>query len=74
MIFCLLQYPDEFWQEESQVWKHLGTDIEGWAAPWDRVAFDYLIGIYGVFYTPMLVAGILFCRPAALHGGTPACG
>ncbi len=60
LTFCLTQYPDEFWQEESHVWKHLGTNIEGWSAPWDRVVFDYLIAIYGVFYTPMLVAGIIF--------------
>jgi hypothetical protein len=38
---------------------HLASNIEGWAAPWDRVVFDYMIGIYGVFYTPILVAGII---------------
>jgi 4-amino-4-deoxy-L-arabinose transferase len=59
LSYCVTQYPDEFWQEESLVWQHLGANIEGWAAPWDRVAFDYLIAIYGVFYTPMLVAAIM---------------
>src|SRR5262249_40890210 len=63
--FCAIEYPEEFWHEHAQVWKHLYDNVEHWAAPWDRVAFDYLIAIYGVFYTPVIVAvAVLF--PAAL--------
>jgi 4-amino-4-deoxy-L-arabinose transferase-like glycosyltransferase len=59
LIYCLISYPEEFWHEDAQVWKHLNSNIENWAAPWDRVVFDYLIVIYGVFYTPILVAAIV---------------
>jgi hypothetical protein len=64
LLYCLVNYPQEFWHEDAQVWRHLGTNMEGWAAPWDRVAFDYLIAIYGVFYTPMLVAMIVLVGKA----------
>jgi hypothetical protein len=64
LIYCDTYYPQEFWFEHTQVWNHLGTNIENWAAPWDRVVFDYLIVLYGVFYTPVLVAGIILVGPA----------
>lgn len=59
LVYCLARYPSEFAHEHAQVWKHLTSNVEGWAAPWDRVAFDYLICLYGVFYAPILVAGIV---------------
>jgi 4-amino-4-deoxy-L-arabinose transferase len=58
LLCCMSRFPEEFRHEEIQIWKHLGSNVENWAAPWDRIAFDYLIAIYGVFYTPILVAGI----------------
>jgi 4-amino-4-deoxy-L-arabinose transferase-like glycosyltransferase len=70
-VWCAVAYPDEFWHEQAQIVRHLYSDVERWAAPWDRVAFDYLIAIYGVFYTPILVAGVALV-PAALarrHAG-----
>lgn len=57
-LYCMLAFPDEYWHEHTQVWRHLYSDVERWAAPWDRVLFDYMIAINGVFYTPMLVAAI----------------
>ena len=59
VIHCLLNYPQEFWAEEEHVWQHLNTNVSVWGAPWTKVVFDYLISIYGVFYTPILVAGII---------------
>ena len=70
LIYCLIAYPEEFWHEDAQVWKHLNSNIENWAAPWDRVAFDYLIAIYGVFYTPILVAGIILFPKAVVQRHT----
>ena len=58
LTYCVIQYPQEFWHEHGQVWKHLYSNVENWGAPWDRVVFDYLIAIYGVFYTPMLVGAV----------------
>ncbi len=45
--------------------------FERWAVPWDRVAFDYLIATYGVFYTPILVAAIVLLGKAVTqrHAG-----
>jgi 4-amino-4-deoxy-L-arabinose transferase len=67
LAYCLIHYPQEFWYEDEQVWKHLHANIEGWAAHWDRVAFDYLIVLYGVFYTPILVAAIVLLGKAIVQ-------
>jgi 4-amino-4-deoxy-L-arabinose transferase len=71
LIYCATAYPREFWHEHAQVWKHLDANVEGWGAPWDRLVFDYLIAIYGVFYTPVLVAAIVLVGKAATrrHAG-----
>ena len=57
-IYCLAHYPREFSHEHGYVWTHLGTGVENWGGPWDRVIFDYLITLYHVFYTPVLVAAL----------------
>src|SRR5207253_2089545 len=59
VVYCAAAYPAEFWHEHGMVWKHLHSNVEQWAAPWDRLAFDYLVAIYGVFYTPALVGVVL---------------
>jgi 4-amino-4-deoxy-L-arabinose transferase len=71
LAYCLTNYPDEFWHEQEHVWLHLSTNIEGWGAPWDRLVFDYLIGLYGVFYGPIVVASAaLFASAVARrHAG-----
>jgi 4-amino-4-deoxy-L-arabinose transferase-like glycosyltransferase len=71
LLWCMLSYPDEFAHEQAQIWRHLGTNVENWEAAWDRVAFDYLIAIYGVFYTPVLVAAIVLVAKATAqrHAG-----
>jgi 4-amino-4-deoxy-L-arabinose transferase-like glycosyltransferase len=56
LLYCATYFPAEFEHEHAQIWRHLHTNVENWAAPWDRVVFDYLIAIHGVFYTPTLVA------------------
>jgi 4-amino-4-deoxy-L-arabinose transferase len=66
-FYCMTRYPEEFWHEHAQIWKHLTGNVENWAAPWDRLVFDYLIWIYGVFYTPVLVAGIVLLGKAVIQ-------
>jgi 4-amino-4-deoxy-L-arabinose transferase-like glycosyltransferase/predicted RNA-binding Zn-ribbon protein involved in translation (DUF1610 family) len=62
-IYCMIAFPEEYWHEHAQVWRHLYSNVEQWAAPWDRLLFDYLIAINGVFYTPILMAMIaLFAK------------
>ncbi len=64
VLYCAAEYPAEFRHEHAQVWRHLHANVEGWAAPWDRLVFDYLVAIYGVFYTPMLVASVVLVGKA----------
>ena len=64
-------YPEPFRHEHAQVWRHLYADVEHWGAPWDRVAFVYLVAMYGVFYTPILVAAAVLAGKAVTrrHAG-----
>lgn len=64
VVYCVINFPDEFWHEHALVWMHLHDNVENWGAPWDRVVFDYLIAIYGVFYTPILVAAVVLAGKA----------
>src|SRR5262249_49955929 len=64
LLYCLAQYPREFAHEQALIWRHVTANVEGWGAPWDRVAFDYLVNMYGVFYTPALVAGMVLAGRA----------
>jgi 4-amino-4-deoxy-L-arabinose transferase len=71
VVYCAAAYPEEFWHEHAQVWRHLYSDVEHWAAPWDRVAFDYLVAMYGVWYTLILVAAVVLAGKAVTrrHAG-----
>jgi hypothetical protein len=72
-LYCITEYPEEFWHEHAQIWRHLHTNVENWAAPWDRVAFDYLIAMYGVFYTPILMAVVALVGKAVAHRHAGLC-
>ncbi|MEK6644809.1 MAG: glycosyltransferase family 39 protein, partial [Planctomycetota bacterium] len=54
--WCAWRYPNEFQHEMAHVGRHLTTDVEEWAGPWDRVLFDYCIIIYGAFYPIVILA------------------
>ncbi len=71
VLWCATQFPREFRHEHAQVWKHLYANVEGWAGPWDRLVFDYLIAIYGFFYTPILVGVVVLLGKAVTrrHAG-----
>ena len=57
-IHCAWSFPVEFGHEHGYVFTHLGSGVENWGAPWDRLFFDYLITLYQGFYTPMIAAGV----------------
>ena len=63
-VWCMTCFPQEFWHEHQQVWKHLNSNIEGWIAPWDRLLFDYMVFLHGVFYTGTVVAGVVLLGKA----------
>jgi len=69
-LYCATQFPVEFAHEHAQVLKHLHGNIENWAAPWDRLLFDYLIAIQGLFYTPVLVAALALLGQAVVQRHT----
>ena len=71
MVYCALAFPEEFRHEHAQICRHLHANVENWAAPWDRLVFDYLIAMYGVFYTPVLVAAVVLLGKALMqrHAG-----
>jgi len=58
-IYGYLHFRPEFVWEQAQVFRHLGANVEGWAAPWDRLVFDFSLRIYGLFYPCVLVAAIV---------------
>ncbi len=64
LVYSMINFPDEFWHEHTQVLMHLHANVETWGAPWDRVIFDYLIAMYGVFYTPIIVAAVVLAGKA----------
>jgi len=58
-LYALIQFPDEFAYENFGVLRHLSENVEQWAAPWDRVVFDYWISVFYVFYPAVLAAAIV---------------
>ena len=63
-IYCALRFPQEFAHEQLQVFRHLTHNVEQWAAPWDRVIFDFSLRIYLWFYPAVLIATVLLFRAA----------
>ena len=49
-IYCLIKYPKEFIWEHKRVLDHLNTNVEGWAASWDRPLFEYMPLFYPYIY------------------------
>jgi 4-amino-4-deoxy-L-arabinose transferase-like glycosyltransferase len=43
VAWCMVHFPREFLYEQGHVFQHLYTDIEQFAAPWDRLLADYLL-------------------------------
>ena len=52
-IYCLIKYPQEFIWEHKRVIDHLNTNVENWAASWDRPLFEYMQLFYPFFYAAL---------------------
>ena len=63
-IYCVVNFPREFAHEQLQVFFHLTHNVEQWAAPWDRLVFDFSLQIYLWFYPAVIVATVLLLRAA----------
>ncbi len=53
VIYCLIKYPREFLWEHKRVIDHLNTNVENWAASWDRPLFEYMPLFYPFFYAAL---------------------
>ncbi|MCE2401122.1 glycosyltransferase family 39 protein [Candidatus Poribacteria bacterium] len=51
--YCLIKYPQEFIWEHKRVIDHLNTNVENWAASWDRPLFEYMPLFYPFFYAAL---------------------
>ncbi|MDP9175269.1 MAG: glycosyltransferase family 39 protein [Planctomycetota bacterium] len=63
-FYTAIRFTDEFRHENLGILSHLDQNVEGWAAPWDRVMFDYWISIFHVFYPACLAAMIVLAARA----------
>jgi hypothetical protein len=57
-IYCAIRFPTEFRLENALILRHLNENVEGWAGPWDRLLFDYLLRIFYLLYPAVLFAMI----------------
>ena len=67
VISTAIRFPTEFSSSAGMWLGHLTQDVEGWAAPWDRHLFDYMIHQLSWIYTPTLLA-LLFITVRAVRG------
>jgi 4-amino-4-deoxy-L-arabinose transferase len=59
LIWTAVKFPDEFRHEYLYALWHFGADVEGFAAPWDRVVFGYALASLDLFY-PLALASTVF--------------
>lgn len=59
VTYCLIKYPKEFLWEHKRVIDHLNTNVENWAAAWDRPLFEYMPLFYPFFYAAIFA--IVLC-------------
>lgn len=58
-FWCWFMFPREFAHEQLYVFQHLTHDIEAFAAPWDRMVFDYLFRVFLDWY-PLTIAALVY--------------
>jgi len=56
VIFCLIEYPEEFIYENQRVLDHLNTEIEIWKRAWDFHLFEYMPAHYPYWYLVIFVS------------------
>jgi 4-amino-4-deoxy-L-arabinose transferase len=72
-LWCLVNWRELFIHENLHALRHLGENIEGWAAPWDRLLFDFWIRIFHVNYPATLAALVLAVAHAWRRRDTRLC-
>ncbi len=57
-ISTAIRFPQEFHYEHSYVFRHLVSDVESWAAPWDRLLFDYFPFLLHIFFAAAMASAV----------------
>lgn len=57
--YCLIFHTKEYLWEHKRVIDHLNTNVENWAAAWDRPLFEYMPLFYPFFYA--VIFAIVLC-------------
>jgi 4-amino-4-deoxy-L-arabinose transferase-like glycosyltransferase len=65
-LYSAVRFPTEVAHENAGILSHLDQNVEGWAAPWDRVLFGYWISIFHVYY-PLVLAATVILIVRAIH-------
>ena len=65
-VYAAIRFPGQFAYENLNILHHLSENVEQWAGPWDRVAFDYWISTFYVFYAAIL-CGVLIATVRAVQ-------
>lgn len=61
-ISTAIRFPQEFHYEHSFVFRHLVSNVESWAAPWDRLLFDYFPFLLHIFFAAAMAAAVALSR------------
>ncbi len=59
VVYCLIFHTKEYIWEHKRVIDHLNTNVENWAAAWDRPLFEYMPLFYPFFYA--IIFAIVLC-------------
>ncbi len=69
-LCAYLRFPNEFLYENVQILSHLTTNVETFAAPWDRLIFDYFPNTFR-FLFPATIAALILLLPETIRTRNP---
>jgi 4-amino-4-deoxy-L-arabinose transferase-like glycosyltransferase len=69
-LYAYFHFPNEFLHENVQILSHLTTNVETFAAPWDRLLFDYLLNAFRYLY-PAVIAAMVILLPETIRTRNP---
>jgi len=67
-LYTAIRFPQEFAASQGMILHHLTQNVENFAAPWDRLLFDYLPQLNLQFLPIGLAAGVIVARAAWRDG------
>jgi 4-amino-4-deoxy-L-arabinose transferase-like glycosyltransferase len=55
IVWCLVNFRSEFLDTHVYFLRHLTEGLEAYAAPWDRLVFEYLPTLWGCLFVPVVI-------------------